>query len=126
MKTKFNIKTFQGGYDKNFSYLIWCNKTLHASIIDPAVEIELIIKTIKKNNLLLKKILVTHTHADHIYYLNDFYVHFSFKLLVSNIILDIISYPNILLPILKIKSIYKIINYLKDRIVQKFKSLYSR
>ena len=72
MKTKFNIKTFQGGYDKNFSYLIWCNKTLHASIIDPAVEIELIIKTIKKNNLLLKKILVTHTHADHIYYLNDF------------------------------------------------------
>ena len=32
------IKTFIGGFDKNFSYLIWCEKTRIAAIIDPATE----------------------------------------------------------------------------------------
>ena len=29
-----NIESFQGGYDKNFSYLIWCEKTKLAAIIN--------------------------------------------------------------------------------------------
>ena len=33
-----NIKTFEGGYDKNLSYLIWCSKTRLATLIDPSVE----------------------------------------------------------------------------------------
>ena len=33
-----NIEVFEGGFDKNLSYLIWCNKTKIAAIIDPAIE----------------------------------------------------------------------------------------
>ena len=66
------IKAFQGGFDKNFSYLIWCTKTKYAAIIDPAVSINPILETINKHNLLLDKILITHTHHDHMFYLDDF------------------------------------------------------
>ena len=31
------IKSFQGGYDKNLSYLVWCKHTKFAAIIDPSV-----------------------------------------------------------------------------------------
>ncbi len=65
------IKTFQGGFDKNFSYLVWCDKTNIASIIDPAVPIISMVEEIEKNNLILDKILITHTHHDHIFYLED-------------------------------------------------------
>ena len=65
------IKSFLGGYDKNFSYLIWCKDTRIAAIVDPAVKINPIIDFINENNLILNKILITHTHNDHIFYLND-------------------------------------------------------
>lgn len=66
------IKVFEGGYDKNFSYLIWCNKTKNASIIDPSVKIDSIINEIQTNNLNLDSIFITHSHHDHFAYLNDF------------------------------------------------------
>jgi len=66
------INSFQGGFDKNLSYLIWCEKTLIASIVDPSTEITPIIELINKNNLILDKIFITHTHHDHIAFLNDF------------------------------------------------------
>ena len=70
------IKTFQGGFDKNLSYLIWCKKTKIAAIIDPAVEINPILEEINKNNLQLSKIFITHTHHDHIAFLDDFLTDF--------------------------------------------------
>ena len=66
------IETFQGGYDKNFSYLVWCEKTKFAAVIDPAVESNQIIEKIKKLNLKLIKIIISHTHFDHYRYLTDF------------------------------------------------------
>ena len=66
------IKRFQGGYDKNFCYVVSCDETRMAAIIDPAVEINPVIEYIESEDLILDKILVTHTHHDHIYYLNDF------------------------------------------------------
>ena len=66
------IKRFQGGYDKNFCYVVSCDETRMAAIIDPSVEINPIIEYIESEDLILDKILVTHTHHDHIYYLNDF------------------------------------------------------
>jgi len=66
------IKRFQGGYDKNFCYVVSCDETRTAAIIDPSVEINPIIEYIEAEDLILDKILVTHTHHDHIYYLNDF------------------------------------------------------
>ena len=50
------IETFQGGYDKNFSYLIWCEKTKTAAIIDPAVNPTSIIENIESKNLNVTKV----------------------------------------------------------------------
>ena len=66
------VKAFLGGFDKNFCYLVWCEKTNIAAIIDPSTEINPITEYIEKNELVLSKILITHTHHDHISYLNDF------------------------------------------------------
>ena len=66
------VKSFLGGFDKNFSHLIWCPDTREAAIIDAAVEISPILETIESNNLKLRKIIITHTHHDHIQYLQDF------------------------------------------------------
>ena len=67
-----NVHSFQGGFDKNLSYLVWCNKTKIAAIIDPSVEINPIIELIQENNLFLNKIFITHTHHDHFAFLDDF------------------------------------------------------
>ena len=66
------VKTFQGGFDKNLSYLIWCDKTKYAGLIDASVEPLEIFEFIESHNLILEKILITHTHHDHIHYLSDF------------------------------------------------------
>ena len=66
------VKSFLGGFDKNLSYLIWCDETRLASIIDPAVEPLQILEFIESEDLILEKILITHTHHDHIRYLYDF------------------------------------------------------
>ena len=80
------IKTFQGGFDNNLSYLVWCEKTKIAAIIDPAVEIHPIVELINQNNLILDKILITHTHQDHILHLDDFkYLFTNIKIICSNV-----------------------------------------
>ena len=67
-----NIKIVEGGFDKNLSYLIWCDKTKIAAIIDPAIETTRFKDYIEQNDLLLSKILITHTHYDHIMHLVSF------------------------------------------------------
>ena len=70
------IKTFQGGFDKNLSYLIWCESTRNAALVDASVNSNKIIEFINNNDLFLSKILITHTHSDHIYFLDDFLFQF--------------------------------------------------
>ena len=65
------IKSFQGGFDKNLSYLIWCDSTYNAAIVDASVNFRKIYRYINTNNLKLEKIFITHTHADHIHYLSE-------------------------------------------------------
>lgn len=79
-------KYFLGGYDNNFSYLIWCSKTFKAALIDPSVNPAKIIKFIESNNLILDKILITHSHGDHIAYLDEFvkYYQNSIDCFISN------------------------------------------
>jgi glyoxylase-like metal-dependent hydrolase (beta-lactamase superfamily II) len=66
------IKRFQGGYDNNFCYVLSCKETKTAAIVDPSVEINPVIEYIDSNDFILDKILITHTHYDHIRYLDDF------------------------------------------------------
>tara|TARA_B110000495_G_scaffold74773_1_gene64024 strand:+ start:815 stop:1516 length:702 start_codon:yes stop_codon:yes gene_type:complete len=65
------VRHFIGGYDNNLSYVIWCEKTNSAAIIDPSVEPDEILKFIKKKSLILEKIIITHSHFDHIKYLKE-------------------------------------------------------
>ena len=70
------IKSFQGGFDKNISYLIWCESTRIAAIVDASVNPDKIMEYIEINDLLLEKLLITHTHFDHINFLEDFLFQF--------------------------------------------------
>ena len=71
------VKYFIGGYDKNICYLLWCNESKHAAIIDPSVEINPIIEFIDKQDLILDKILITHSHHDHIKFVSDYINYFN-------------------------------------------------
>ena len=66
------IKSFIGGFDKNFCYVIWCEYTKLGAVIDPSVVPIQIFEFLEKKNIILDKILVTHTHRDHINYINEF------------------------------------------------------
>ena len=89
------IKSFEGGYDKNLSYLIWCDSTKSASIVDPSVEIDNIISEINKNNLTLKSLFISHSHHDHILYLNHFIQKYPNAIIYININSEF-KHPNII------------------------------
>ena len=65
------VKTFLGGYDNNLCYLVWCESTKISAMIDASTNTREIFSFIKNHNLVLEKIFITHTHSDHIKYLND-------------------------------------------------------
>lgn len=46
--------------------LIWCDKTQKAAVIDPGGDTEKIITLIKEKGVELERILITHTHFDHV------------------------------------------------------------
>ncbi len=65
------VITFRGGYDKNLSYLVWCPATGIALLVDPATAPEPVQESVNTNNLSLTRILLTHTHEDHLTYLEE-------------------------------------------------------
>ena len=70
------IKSFQGGFDKNISYLIWCETTRRAGINDASVNITEIYEYVELYDLILEKVFITHTHFDHIIFLDDIFYQF--------------------------------------------------
>ena len=67
--TDFSIRSFLGGYDNNFTYLITCSRTGAQVIVDAAIELKKISKFIQDFPL---AILITHGHNDHIMYLEEY------------------------------------------------------
>lgn len=59
------IKQLREGMMANFSYIIGCQETREALVIDPADEVNRIIEEAKKESLNIKYILNTHNHFDH-------------------------------------------------------------
>ena len=51
---------------QNFIYIIGCDRTKEAAVVDPAWDVPAILKAVKDHGLTVKTILLTHTHADHI------------------------------------------------------------
>ena len=85
-----NIKTFCGGYDSNFTYVIDNGK--ECLIIDPAVPSEELLNYINEQSLQLKGVIMMHSHHDHIVDLNKYtvpiYGHESTKISVTNPVKD--------------------------------------
>lgn len=58
--------TFTAGMFETNCYIVWCEKTKEAVVIDTSAEANKILNEIKKNQLILKYIINTHGHIDHI------------------------------------------------------------
>lgn len=67
--TDFSIRTILGGYDRNFTYIITCMRTGIQVCVDAAVDRSSIETYIRSEPSAL---LVTHTHGDHIAYLDEY------------------------------------------------------
>tara|TARA_Y100000768_G_scaffold22821_1_gene15539 strand:+ start:2000 stop:2695 length:696 start_codon:yes stop_codon:yes gene_type:complete len=65
-KSTLCVKTFDVGPMLNIIYLIWDKITKEAALVDPAWDLSDVLNFIEKNNLTLKKILLTHSHHDHV------------------------------------------------------------
>ena len=64
--SNISIKTFDVGPMLNIIYLIWDKSTKEAALVDPAWDLTKVLKFITDNKLILKKILLTHSHHDHV------------------------------------------------------------
>jgi len=80
------LKTFKGGFDSNFCYILFDNRSKDAAIIDTSINPDLLLNFIKNNNLKLNFVIILHSHFDHLvgyefYKENNIpiYAHESFK-----------------------------------------------
>ena len=67
--SNFSIQSFEGGYDKNCSYLLTCLKTMSSIIVDASLELSRLQPFLKTRP---DAILITHSHHDHIKYINEY------------------------------------------------------
>ena len=66
MSEKIVIKQIEVGPLAVFCYIVGCNETKTAAVIDPAAETQKILKEAKDLSLKIKYIINTHAHPDHI------------------------------------------------------------
>ena len=69
INSDFSIQSFEGGYDKNLSYLLTCLQTMKSVIIDASIKPNALEPFQKSNPI---AILITHSHNDHIRYVNEY------------------------------------------------------
>ena len=62
----FELETLVLGALQTNCYIIYNNKTKEAMVIDPANDVEKIIKYLEERDLVCKAVLLTHGHFDHI------------------------------------------------------------
>ena len=68
-KSNFSIQSFEGGYDKNYSYLLTCLETISSVVIDASLKSS-IIRPFQKSIPIA--VLITHSHHDHVKYINEY------------------------------------------------------
>ena len=59
------IKQLEIGAMDNFCYIVGCEATRKALVIDPGADVEHILSEAKKEGLVIELIVNTHTHGDH-------------------------------------------------------------
>lgn len=66
------IETLEVGAFAENCYLVGCEQTLEGVVIDPGDEISRVLRRIQEMRLIIKYILLTHAHLDHVKELNAF------------------------------------------------------
>ena len=69
-ETDFSIRSFKGGYDDNLTYLASCMRTGNQFLVDASVPLAQIDGFINKRGLIAH--FITHTHGDHIAFLEEY------------------------------------------------------
>lgn len=54
------------GLLQNFCEILWCPETRDAAVVDPAWEVDTLLREARRLGVTVKTILITHTHNDHI------------------------------------------------------------
>lgn len=67
-----HVETFKGGFDSNFSYLVWDKETKEAAVFDASVKPERIFARVKELGLHLKFVFIMHSHFDHLIGLDEY------------------------------------------------------
>ncbi len=66
MQSSLYLKQVELGQMANYVYLIGSTKTREVAVVDPAWEIDRIVKLAQADDMRITHILVTHTHPDHV------------------------------------------------------------
>lgn len=66
MSDDLYLEQLKLGPMENFVYILGSNSTREVALVDPAWEIDLLLKHLEEKDLKLSSILVTHYHPDHI------------------------------------------------------------
>jgi len=69
----FIVSQFLGGYDHNFTYLVSENSTGRSLLVDAAVPVKTILDHCAAKP---EALLITHSHGDHIAYINEYLASF--------------------------------------------------
>lgn len=59
------FKQIESGGDRNYAYLIVCEKTREGALVDPSPDTFKVMKTVKKERVEIKYVINTHSHFDH-------------------------------------------------------------
>lgn len=71
MGAPFYIKQIEVGPMQNYTYLISSLGTREVAVVDPGWEVDTIVKAAQDDDMTITKVLITHTHFDHVQALPD-------------------------------------------------------
>ena len=83
-KTTFSIETFEIGPMANLIYLVIDHMTKKCAIVDPAWDLREIYEYINRKELALDRILLTHSHNDHINAIDEILKNYDLPINVNN------------------------------------------
>lgn len=79
INTDFTIRSFKGGYDENFQYILTCMQSRAQIAIDAALPLNTVRPFI---NGAFVAMLITHTHGDHIAFIDEYLEEFPELLII--------------------------------------------
>jgi len=59
------FKQIESGGDRNYAYLIACEKTREGALVDPSPDLFMVTKAVREEGVEIKYVINTHSHFDH-------------------------------------------------------------